>query len=155
MTPSELDKSEIEHHENMKRMAAEALDAAMTSADPEAIGHILEFFRFSGETRPSDEKLIAAEKRRDALVEHVALKHAALGALSTALASRELNAIDEALRGAVEAGWPLDSAEIVAAARARAALAEEQARSAADAALTPDERSVQEYMRGLGRRTGT
>lgn len=154
MTPSELDKSEIEHHENMKRMAAEALDAAMTSADPEAIGHILEFFRFS-ETRPSDEKLIAAEKRRDELAAKVTLKHAALGALSTALASRELNAIDEALRGAVETGWPPDSAEIVEAERAKAAIAEEQARSEADAALTPDERSVQEYMRGLGLRTGT
>ena len=49
-----------------RKSAEEALDAAMTSDDPEAIGHLLEFLRFSSpDALPSDEKLLEAEKKRD------------------------------------------------------------------------------------------
>ena len=81
-----------------RKSAEEALDAAMTSDDPEAIGHLLEFLRFSSpDALPSDEKLLEAEQRRDELAVKVEEKRAALGRLLEALAARDVEAIDAAL----------------------------------------------------------
>ena len=121
-----------------RKSAEEALDAAMTSDDPEAIGHLLEFLRFSSpDALPSDEKLLEAEKKRDELAVKVEEKRAALGRLLEALAARDIQAIDAALSSAVAAGCSKESDEIVEASKAREAIvAEEQAKKEASDALT-------------------
>ena len=111
-----------------RKSAEEALDAAMTSDDPEAIGHLLEFLRFSSpDALPSDEKLLEAEQRRDELAVKVEEKRAALGRLLEALAARDIQAIDAALSSAVAAGCS-KSPTIVEATKPGSVVAEEQAK---------------------------